>query len=96
MFIVTLTYTAPPERLDAYLAAHRAWLAEQAARGLVLMAGPKVPREGGILVAHAASRAELDAALRDDPFAQAGLATYAVAEFTPVMTAAALAAWRAQ
>ena len=96
MFIVTLTYTAPLERIDAYLPAHRAWLEEHYARGLFLMSGRKVPRDGGILIAHAASRAELDAALRDDPFAQAGLATYAVTEFVPTMTAEALSAWRAQ
>jgi uncharacterized protein YciI len=96
MFIVTLTYTAPLERLDAHLAAHRAWLGEQVACGLVLMAGPKLPREGGIIVARAASRAELDEALRGDPFAQHGLATYAVAEFVPGVTADALAAWRGQ
>ncbi|NIA57001.1 YciI family protein [Massilia sp. TW-1] len=96
MFIVTLTYTAPLERIDAYLPAHRAWLEEQYARGLMLMSGRKEPRDGGILIAHAANRAELDAALRDDPFAQAGLATYAVTEFVPTMTAEALSAWRAQ
>jgi len=95
MYIVTLTYTAPLERIDAYLPAHRAWLEKQYARGLMLMSGRKEPRDGGILIAHAADRAELDAALRDDPFGQAGLATYAVTEFVPTMTAEALAALRA-
>jgi uncharacterized protein YciI len=96
MYIVSLTYTAPLERIDAYLPAHRAWLTEHTAHGLFLMAGRKEPRDGGIIIAHAASRAELEAALRDDPFAQAGLATYAITEFVPTMTAEALAAWRAQ
>jgi uncharacterized protein YciI len=96
MFIVTLTYTAPLERIDAYLPAHRAWLDEQYARGLFLMSGRKEPRDGGIIIAHAASRAELESVLRDDPFGQAGLATYAIIEFVPTMTAEALAAWRAQ
>jgi uncharacterized protein YciI len=96
MYIVSLTYTAPLERIDACLPAHRAWLTEHTARGLFLMAGRKEPRDGGIIIAHAASRAELEAALRDDPFAQAGVATYAVTEFVPTMTAEALAAWRAQ
>ena len=95
MFIVTLTYTAPLERIDACLEAHRAWLGEQSARGLFLMSGPKTPRDGGIIIAHAASRAELDAVLRDDPFGQAGVATYAITEFVPTMTAEALSAWRA-
>ena len=96
MFIVTLTYTAPLERIDAYLPAHRAWLGEQYARGLFLMSGRKEPRDGGIIIAHAASRVELEAVLRDDPFGQAGIATYAITEFVPTMTAEALAAWRAQ
>jgi uncharacterized protein YciI len=95
MFIVTLTYTAPLARIDAYLEAHRAWLGEQYARGLFLMSGRKEPRDGGIIIAHAASRAELEAVLRDDPFAQAGVATYALTEFVPTMTAEALSAWRA-
>ena len=96
MFIVTLTYTAPLERIDAYLEAHRAWLGEQYARGLFLMSGRKEPRDGGIIIAHAASRAELEAVLQDDPFGQAGIATYAITEFVPTMTAEALSAWRAQ
>lgn len=95
MFIVTLTYTAPLARIDAYLEAHRAWLGEQYARGLFLMSGRKEPRDGGIIIAHAASRAELEAVLRDDPFAQAGVASYAITEFVPTMTAEALSAWRA-
>mgnify|MGYP001548897492 CR=1 FL=1 len=96
MFIVTLTYIAPLERIDAYLPAHRAWLEEQYARGLMLMSGRKEPRDGGILIAHAADRAELDAALRDDPFGQAGLATYAITEVVPTRSVDALAAWCAQ
>ena len=95
MFIVSLTYTVPLERIDASRAAHRAWLVEQAARGLILMAGPKQPRDGGILVAHAASRAELEEALRGDPFHQEGLARYDIVEFVPGVTAEALAAWQA-
>lgn len=95
MFVVNLTYTAPLERIDACLEAHRAFLAEQYARGLFLMSGRKEPRDGGIIIAQAASRAELESALRDDPFHQAGVARYDVVEFVPTMTAEALAAFRA-
>jgi uncharacterized protein YciI len=94
MFVVTLTYTAPLERLDACLAAHRAWLQDLVARGVVLMAGPHKPREGGFIIAAAADHAELEALLRDDPFAQEGLATYAITEFVAGVTADALAPWR--
>jgi uncharacterized protein YciI len=94
MFIVSLTYTAPLERIDAHLAAHRVFLAAQYARGVFLMSGPKLPREGGVIVARAGSRAELEAVLREDPFQQAGVASYEIIEFVPNMTAEALAALR--
>jgi uncharacterized protein YciI len=96
MFIVALTYTAPLARIDSFLAAHRAFLDEQYARGLFLMSGRKEPRDGGIIIAHAASRAELESVLRDDPFHQAGVARYEITEFVPTMTAEALAAYRAE
>jgi uncharacterized protein YciI len=96
MFVVSLTYTAPLARIDAFLEAHRAFLAEQYARGLFLMSGRKEPRDGGIIIAHAASRAELESVLRDDPFQQAGLARYDITEFVPTMTAEALAAFRVE
>jgi len=96
MFIVALAYTAPLARIDEFLEGHRAFLAEQYARGLFLMSGRKEPRDGGIIVAHAASRAELETVLRDDPFHQAGVARYEITEFVPTMTAEALAAYRAE
>ena len=95
MFIISLTYTAPLAKIDARLAAHRDYLAEQYAAGVFLMSGAKVPRDGGIIVAHAPSRAALETILGEDPFALADLARYEITEFTPTMTAEALAAWRA-
>jgi uncharacterized protein YciI len=95
MFVISLTYTAPLERIDAQLAGHRAFLSAQYARGVFLMSGRKEPRDGGVIIAHAASRAEVDALLREDPFHQAGLARYDITEFVPTMTADALAAYRA-
>ncbi|QNA88530.1 YciI family protein [Massilia sp. Dwa41.01b] len=94
MFIVSLSYTAPLEEVDAHLAAHRDFLAAHYANGTFLMSGRKVPRDGGIIVANAPSRAALDAVLGEDPFARAGVARYEVTEFVPTMTVEALSAWR--
>jgi uncharacterized protein YciI len=96
MFIISLTYTAPLEQIDAHLAAHRAFLAEQYARGVFLMSGRKVPREGGIIIAQGISRDEVETLIRQDPFHQAGVARYDIVEFAPNMTTAALAAYRAE
>ena len=95
MFVISLSYTAPLEHIDAHLAAHRDYLAAQYAAGRFLMSGPKVPREGGIILADAPSRAALEAVLGEDPFHQAGVTRYEITEFTPLMTAPALGAWRA-
>jgi uncharacterized protein YciI len=96
MFIISLTYTVPLEQIDAHLAAHRAFLAEQYARGVFLMSGRKVPREGGIIIAQGISRDEVESLIHQDPFHTAGVARYDIVEFAPTMTAAALAAYRAE
>jgi uncharacterized protein YciI len=94
MFIVSLTYTAPLEHIDAHLPAHREFLGEQYARGVFLMSGPKEPRIGGIIVAHAGSRAEVEDLVRQDPFHRAGIARYEITEFVPTMAAELLSAYK--
>lgn len=86
MFIVMLTYIAPIEEIDALLPPHREYLKRHYAAGTFLASGPKVPRDGGVILARAGSRAELDAVLAEDPFAEAGVARYEVTEFLPGMT----------
>ncbi|WP_213308589.1 YciI family protein [Paraburkholderia sacchari] len=81
MYIVSLTYTASLERIDDALPAHRDYLAAQFAAGNFVAAGPKVPRDGGVILASNMERARLDAILAADPFAEQGLAAYTVTEF---------------
>jgi uncharacterized protein YciI len=96
MFIISLHYTGSLEQIDARMPAHRAWLAEHYAQGTLLMSGPKVPREGGIVLARAGSRSEVEALVRTDPFNIAGIAQYQITEFVPNQTAEPLAALRNQ
>lgn len=91
MFVVTLTYTVPLERIDELVPEHVAWLERQYAAGAFLASGRRVPRTGGVILARAESPAALDAILAGDPFAVAGAATYQVTEFLPTMTAPELA-----
>lgn len=78
MFIVLLTYTAPLNQIDALGEAHRGWLRTCYDDGVFLASGPQDPRSGGAILAHGLTRAELEARLAQDPFAQAGLATYQI------------------
>lgn len=84
MFIVEITYTRPIEEIEAATDAHRAFLDVHIASGLLLMAGPKVPRTGGYLIARGGqTREELLAVLASDPFVSGKLADYVVTEFMP-------------
>ena len=87
MFIITLTYLKPAEEIDSLLAAHRAYLHEQYDNGMFLLSGRMVPRTGGVILATADSRADIEAVIELDPFKEAGVASYQITEFVPTMAA---------
>lgn len=86
MYIVSLTYKASLEAIDKELTNHIDYLKKQYAAGNFLASGRKIPRNGGVILAKAQSREELDEILRQDPFNQNNLADYEVIEFVPSMT----------
>lgn len=81
MYVINLTYIVPLEQVDDALEAHRAFLNEQFEAGVFVAAGPKVPRDGGVILAINLEREQLDALLATDPFAQQKVARYEVTEF---------------
>jgi len=89
LYAVTLTYLKPVDEVNLHLSTHQAWLAEHARAGRILTAGPLEPRTGGMLIAHCASRDELDRLLEQDSFHVHGLAAYEVRAFHPVLRAPA-------
>ena len=51
MFVIELTYTAGLPQIDAYMAAHVAFLKKYYAAGHFLVSGRQIPRQGGIILA---------------------------------------------
>ncbi|WP_431041387.1 YciI family protein [Streptomyces sp. P1-3] len=96
MFVLELTYTAPMERVDALLEEHVAWLDEQYAAGVFLASGRKQPRDGGVILAVAESRAAIEKIAAADPFTVAGVCAYRITEFIATKTAPGLADYREQ
>ncbi|WFF42226.1 GTP cyclohydrolase [Salinicola endophyticus] len=86
MFIVSLTYKVPLERIEAHIEGHMAWLEDAYARGLLIASGRKVPRSGGVLLSHA-ERPALEACLATDPFQSHDLADYEIIECAITLTA---------
>lgn len=87
MYIIELTYIQPTEQIDLLLEEHKAFLEKYYASGNFLLSGRKNPRTGGIILAIANDRQEIQDIITQDPFNRYGVAIYAVTEFFPTMTA---------
>lgn len=81
MFLILLDYVAPAAEIDCHVEAHRRHLAEQYAAGRLLLSGPQVPREGGVIIACVLAREEAEAMMLRDPFVVADAVRYRVIEF---------------
>ena len=81
MFVIELIYKATLAEIDATMKAHVVFLKKYYAAGNFLVSGRKIPRDGGIIVAVAKNREQIDAIVREDPFVQRGLADFRIIEF---------------
>jgi uncharacterized protein YciI len=61
--------------------AHMAFLKKHYAAGTFVVSGRKIPRDGGIIIAVAETRAEIEAIVNEDPFVKLGLADFRLIEF---------------
>lgn len=81
MFVIELTYKADLQTIDAHMTAHVRFLKKYYASGNFLVSGRKVPRDGGIILAVARSRQDIEAIVLEDPFYEHGLADFRIIEF---------------
>ena len=81
MFVIELIYTADLKEIDARMRSHMAYVKKHYAEGRFLISGRKIPRDGGIILALASDRAEIETIMREDPFVKHGLAEFRVIEF---------------
>lgn len=84
----------PAEELPkTYIPLHEAHIQSGIDQGRILLAGPKVGEGGGLMVARAEDRADLDQFLDRDPYVVHGIAHFAVREFKLNDRAPELAGW---
>ena len=81
MFIINLNYIVPLEELDKHMAHHVAFLKKYYKLNVFVASGRKVPRTGGIILALAKSKAEIEEIISEDPFYKYKLAEFTVTEF---------------
>lgn len=87
MFLILLTYKKPLAEVDRFVAEHRAFLEQHYASGQFLLSGRKEPRTGGVILATAERRSDIEEVVRRDPFHREGIAGYEIIEFLPTMAA---------
>jgi uncharacterized protein YciI len=81
MFLIELTYKADLREIDAHMTAHVVFLKKHYAAGHFLVSGRKIPRDGGIILAVANTRQQIQAIIEEDPFYQRSLADFRIVEF---------------
>jgi uncharacterized protein YciI len=81
MFILSLTYLTDTEKVDQFLAAHNDFLQKFYDNGVFICSGPKIPRDGGIILCRAKSLQEVRGLIEEDPFKTNGIAQYEITEF---------------
>lgn len=91
MFVVLLTYKKPLSEVESYLEAHRQFLDDSYNKGYFLASGPKVPREGGVILVRTMQRHVLETHLCNDPFYREQIAEYTLIEFNAIKHADCLA-----
>lgn len=83
LFIINLRYTADLDTIIKNRPDHLDFLQRHYDAGTFIVSGPKVPREGGIILAKAESKQHLTEIANQDPFITHGLATFEITEFVP-------------
>ncbi len=87
MFVILLSYVKPLLEVDRFVEEHRKFLERYYASGHFLLSGRREPRTGGIILAKAGTRAEIENIVLNDPFNREHIAEYEIIEFLPSMAA---------
>ncbi|MBN9886046.1 YciI family protein [Salipiger abyssi] len=82
LFVIDITYAVPFEQIEPVLAPHMDFVKKGYAEGHFLTSGPKNPRSGGVVIAMGTSKADIEALMAQDPFAQEGVVTMEITEFS--------------
>ena len=83
MFVVLLKFADNKSQAGQFREGHKAWLQQGFDDGVFLLAGSLQPGLGGAILAHNASRTELERRVDDDPFVARQVVQAEVLELSP-------------
>lgn len=85
LFVCLVHYTKPFDEVSARLNAHREYLKEGYEKGFLLASGPRIPKDGGIIIGRFNDMASARRFSENDPFILENLARYEILCFEAVL-----------
>lgn len=86
MFLILLRYLRPLHEVDAVRPRHVEFLDRGFSEGHYVLAGRRIPPEGGVLVARGTDVEEARKLAEADPYVQQGIAEYELIQFHAGLT----------
>lgn len=83
MFIVFLRFSDNKAKAGQFMQGHNEWIRRGFDDGVFLLAGSLQPNQGGGIVAHNTSLADLQSRVNDDPFVAENVVVAEILEITP-------------
>lgn len=83
MFIVFLRFSSNKQQAGHLMDGHNQWLKQGFDDGIFLLAGSLQPNQGGGILAHNTTQAELESRVNDDPFVKEDVVSAEIMEITP-------------
>jgi uncharacterized protein YciI len=83
MFLVLYRFSKNKSKAPEFMSAHNAWSRRAFDEGMFVFAGSLEPQMGGVIVAQAATRAELERRIHEDPFVVHDVVTSELLEVSP-------------
>ncbi|MFZ5733408.1 MAG: YciI family protein [Pseudomonadota bacterium] len=80
MFIVTLRFGANKARATEFMPQHNDWIQRGFEDGVFALVGSLQPNAGGAILAHGATRSELEERIKADPFVAHGIVSADIME----------------
>ena len=86
MFVVLLKFSENKSQASQFMDDHRAWIQRGFDEGVFLLAGSLNAQQGGGIIAHGTTMAELEQRVDDDPFVAQNIVKAEILEIEPART----------
>jgi uncharacterized protein YciI len=90
MFVLIVDFIKPVEEVSPHIEPHGVWVKKYFEEGVLLLAGPKKSKLGGVLLAKSINREKLMKILAEDPYVSEDVAEYRIVDFDCKVTAGEL------